>query len=309
MLVSVIIPTYNSEKYIISAINSVLAQTYQNFEIIIVDDGSNDNTGSIIENIKDHRIKYLYQENSGPASARNNGLKNANGEFIAFLDADDLWKSEKLQIQIDAFNNNKNICLIYNALSVQTELSKEYEIKRFHNYDKFNLIKNLLINPLGSVPYPSTVMIKKSYIDETGYFDTDLFTGEDWDLWLRLAFKADFYYIDQILTERFKPKTSITSSINLERAEYCHVKVLNTFFNNQFMDKSYKSLKSEAFSSMYFKLASSYLYRYKDCIERKSYINFYNSFIYNPVSLFKLDRIKFLVKLLLRAIILRYNIF
>ena len=95
-LVSVIIPTYNSAGYIEEALESVFEQTLQDFEIIVVDDGSTDGTGEVLRKYGD-RIRYIYQENNGPASARNGGIRVARGEYIAFLDADDLWVSTKLE--------------------------------------------------------------------------------------------------------------------------------------------------------------------------------------------------------------------
>ena len=99
-LVSVVMPAYNSEKYIAESIESVLNQTFKNFEIIVVDDGSTDNTRKIISDYKDNRIRYYYQENLGSGAARNLGLSNSRGNWIAFLDSDDLWNPVKLEEQL-----------------------------------------------------------------------------------------------------------------------------------------------------------------------------------------------------------------
>jgi len=111
-LVSVVIPVYNSAEYIVETIKSALAQHYKPFEVIVVDDGSTDNTKDLLEPYL-HRISYLYKENGGPASARNTGVNNAKGEYIAFLDADDLWMPEKLARQMDVFNQDKSIGLVH----------------------------------------------------------------------------------------------------------------------------------------------------------------------------------------------------
>lgn len=99
-LISVVIPTYNRAHYVCEAIDSVLAQTYKNIEIIAVDDGSTDNTKDIIQQYSS-RIKYIYQNNAGPSAARNNGIKQSNGDLIAFLDSDDIWLAEKLERQVE----------------------------------------------------------------------------------------------------------------------------------------------------------------------------------------------------------------
>jgi len=285
MLVSVVIPAYNSEKYIDKAINSVLNQTYQDFEIIIIDDGSVDNTRQIIENTNDSRIKYIYQENSGPAAARNNGIKNASGEYIAFLDSDDVWLPEKLEKQIKILKKESDICLVFTAFVMQDEGKEKKEIYRFKTYKNEKLVKNLLLNPMATVPYPSTVMIKKSYLDMVGYFDTELYTSEDWDLWMRLATKANFYYIDEVLVNRFRPKTSITSSLDLSKVEECYLKVVNNFFDQ---NAAYSKLKLQGFSYVYFNLALAYFYRNLPCPPFKKVLDFiFKSIKDNPAYLFE----------------------
>lgn len=125
-LVSIITPCYNGAKYISETIDSVLAQTYAQWEMIIVDDGSKDNSDEIIRNYmeKDERIKFFQQENAGSAAARNNGIRNANGQYIALLDADDLWEPEFLQEQI-AFMTEKDAVCVYCSYKCIDENSNE----------------------------------------------------------------------------------------------------------------------------------------------------------------------------------------
>ena len=116
-LISVIIPTYNRRDKVTYAVKSVLDQTYSNIEVIIIDDASTDNTEAEIKKIKDDRIRYIYLEkNHGAAGARNVGIKEANGTYIAFQDSDDIWEKEKLQIQIDKMAGNDNVGLVYCAM-------------------------------------------------------------------------------------------------------------------------------------------------------------------------------------------------
>ena len=113
-MISVIIPTYNREKFLPATIDSVLRQTYSDYEIIVVDDGSTDGTQEVIEKLYGGKLKYIYKNNGGPASARNVGLKNASGNYIAFLDSDDLWFPEKLETQIRFMEkNHSQITLVY----------------------------------------------------------------------------------------------------------------------------------------------------------------------------------------------------
>ena len=125
-LVSIITPCYNGSKYIAETIESVLSQTYHNWEMIIIDDGSKDNSKQVVENytVKDNRIKYLYQNNAGSAAARNNGIRCANGRYIALLDADDIWLPEFLEKQIN-FMKEKNAICVCCAYSRIDDMSQE----------------------------------------------------------------------------------------------------------------------------------------------------------------------------------------
>ena len=114
-LISVIIPAYNHAKYLSEAIQSVLNQTYQNFEILIVDDGSTDNTRQVVQNYTDQRIKYIYQENRGLAASRNAGLRVTQGEYVAFLDADDIFLPHKLEVQLDWFEAHPSCGMVFSG--------------------------------------------------------------------------------------------------------------------------------------------------------------------------------------------------
>lgn len=193
--VSVIIPTYNAGQYIKDAIKSALNQTYKNIEIIVVDDGSIDDTGEVVKN---YEIKYLRKANGGPASARNVGIKEARGEYIAFLDADDLWLPEKLQEQIDFAANNKSMGLVHS--DVITKYSNgETKIKR---KGKDNYCRNEFYNLfMGNFITNSSVLAPKRHFEVFGSFDEspDLIANEDYDMWLRIASKHDIAYINKPL--------------------------------------------------------------------------------------------------------------
>jgi len=182
--VSVIIPTYNRAKYLPKAIDSVLNQTYQDFEIIIVDDGSIDNTKDILAKY-DGKIRYFYQENKGPSAARNLGIKKACGEYVAFLDADDIWFPDKLDKQLGIFNNDDKIGLVHSQMYVISNnnlasLSQNIKPKRLPGSSFAELLF------YGSGP-PSTFMVKHKCFKKTGLFDKNLKTLEDLDMAVRIA--------------------------------------------------------------------------------------------------------------------------
>lgn len=148
-LISVIIPVYNCEKYINEAINSVLKQNYYPLEIIVVDDGSTDKTQEKIKEFGS-QITYIYQKNGGTAKARNNGIKNAKGDYFAFLDADDIWVENKLKMQMEIFAKNPEIDLVFG------------QIQQFYSPDLDESIKKqIYCHPQPMVGYSSTVMLIK----------------------------------------------------------------------------------------------------------------------------------------------------
>jgi glycosyltransferase involved in cell wall biosynthesis len=189
--VSIVIPTYNSVKSLPKAINSILSQTYHDYEIIIVDDGSIDNTKDVVdEYLKKYpeKIKYFYQQNKRPAAARNLGIKNANGELSAFLDADDVWHPRFLEKTIKLYESNDlDWIIIDNDFVLFDEDGNVIERRRRHNLvrDKDELYVRLLReNIIGS---PANVVVKRSCFYNVGFFDESLAIKEDWDMWVRFA--------------------------------------------------------------------------------------------------------------------------
>lgn len=144
--ISVIIPIYNDALYIKEALLSVLSQGIEKLEIIVIDDGSTDNYEEKINNFNDPRIRLIKQLNSGAAEARNNGIRNANGEYIAFLDADDIWAPNKLKIQLEALNNRTDINMVYGQVkefydtSIKGHANLQKEVKTFLGYSPISLL-------------------------------------------------------------------------------------------------------------------------------------------------------------------------
>ncbi|MCD0471083.1 glycosyltransferase [Flavobacterium sp. JAS] len=190
-LVSIIMPAFNAGSYIETSIKSVLEQTYQNWELIIIDDGSLDDTGIICKGYaaKDKRIIYIYQDNAKQAIARNNGIKNARGEILAFLDSDDLWLSNKLELSLlhfdlenfdliftDAYFSNKDQLDIFDPKMEKMGIPKK---TYFGNTGIANFIE------VNQIPI-LTVLVKKAAVEQINFFDENCVPAEDYDLWLRL---------------------------------------------------------------------------------------------------------------------------
>lgn len=240
--ISVIIPTYNRAKLINRSLSSVLNQTYNNIEIIIIDDGSTDNTKKIIKKFKDNRIKYIkLKKNKGPGYARNIGIKKSKGEFIAFQDSDDIYHKDKLEKQIINLKKNNSdldfckICLYSNNKDKIVFPTLKQENKIFNN-----LILDELI--YGNFISTQSILIKKCIIEKY-FFDPDLPRLIDYDLVLRIASKINFSYTQEILVDLFRNNDSIgKSSSKLNKSK----KILYSrdyYFNKTQKDIFIKSLK------------------------------------------------------------------
>ncbi len=172
-LTSVIIPVYNCDRYLPEAIESVLNQTYQQFEIIVVDDGSTDKTAQIATIFSD-KIRYVYQENSGPSTARNTGIKIAKGEIITFLDADDLWSQNKLQLQLAYLGENPSQEVVIGCTQFM-QLTLGDERQKFAEIGEPRIFLNL-----------GSAIFRKSVFEQVGLFDETLRYSEDVD-WFNRA--------------------------------------------------------------------------------------------------------------------------
>ncbi len=215
--ISIIIPIYNAAGFIGEAIESLAAQTFSPSEIIVVDDGSTDNTKLVLDGlISGGDIKYIFQENQGPAAARNTGIKNSHGEFIAFLDADDIWSSDKLQRQMELFNN-PSVGLVYSDVEY---FGDPYKFKLFsesvRKFYRGRVTSDLLRHNF--IP-TSSVIVRRSLFDEAGYFlenNVKLGIGEDYHLWLRLSLLSEFDFVEDPLVRYRIHGSQVTNGSRLK---------------------------------------------------------------------------------------------
>lgn len=195
-LVSVIIPAYNSAAYTVETVESVLAQTYRNFEVIVVDDGSTDHTREALAPYAD-RIHYLYKSNGGACSARNEGIRHAKGEYIACLDCDDLWLPDKLEYSLPVLEQNPDMGFVFSLCytidsvgKITGEVHYTFELEQAY---LGLLMQNFVMAP--------TVVMRRSCLEQVGLFDESIFIPADWDLWLRLAHRFRVGYVNRPLSK------------------------------------------------------------------------------------------------------------
>ena len=189
--VSVIIPTYNRASLLPRALESVLRQTFRDSEVIVVDDGSTDHTQTVMRRF-DGKVKYVRQNNQGSAAARNRGIQESSGEYIAFLDSDDYWVPEKLEEQVKILDTYKNVGIVYARMPIINEKGEKIGMKPAGISGKN--FKELL-EVWGDLP-TSTVMTRRVCFEKAGMFDTSLVTMQDIDMWLRIARFYELYEIE-----------------------------------------------------------------------------------------------------------------
>ena len=255
--ISVIIPCYNAEKMIRETIESVLAQTYQDFEIIVVDDGSTDHSKEIIQSFGE-KVKYIYQENGGQSAARNTAIRASNGKYLAFVDADDLWFPEKLEKQLKRMNETgvdwcfcdceifvdetKNIVGVYSQLVYPPQTG--------------NVAVDLLMGNFIASPTP---IVSKKIFEKAGYFDEspEIRSGEDWEEWVRITIISKVEYVAETLARYRVHSASVTNNEDPEKVYYSHVAAVNKLCD-QFPEelgnfrKDALSNYAEIFSKMYY---------------------------------------------------------
>ena len=198
-LVSVVMSCYNYGHYLPYALQSVMDQTYTNLEIIVVNDGSTDNTDQVMQPfLSNPKVRYIKQKNRGQANAKNTGIKNASGKYVAFLDADDLWDREKLEKQLKLFSD-MNTGVVFSGLKFINQSGQLIDYKLIGKYfvpHRGNVTQYLIFDNF--IPFSSSVVLK-DLLDRHGIFNEKLKMTIDWDLWLRLSLHCHFDFIKEPL--------------------------------------------------------------------------------------------------------------
>ncbi len=210
-MITIIVPSYNSAHLISTTLDSIIQSTYQSYEVLIIDDESTDNTKVIVEPyLRDKRFNYIYQDNKGLAGARNTGIEHAKGQYLVFLDSDDVILPDKLQAQSEYLNTHPEIDLVYSNSQwfVEDDLNNTLPVK-FPVYEG-DVLPFLLY---GNFIHVNSVMVRASKVKQLGGFDENFRELEDWDLWMRLAIqKSQFAHTPGILSKVRIRKGSMTSN-------------------------------------------------------------------------------------------------
>jgi glycosyltransferase involved in cell wall biosynthesis len=213
--VSVIVPAYNTARYLRAAIDSVLNQTYDDWELIIIDDGSTDETRSVVHSYVPTlgvKLRYLYQSNRGLPAARNTGIQEAEGEFIAILDADDVWLSARLSRGVAVLDGNPDVGLVHSGVARIDANGAVVSIPVFPLKYRSGKMAIHLLTRRANIACP-TVMFRKQCLGAVGLFDETMGATEDRDLWFRIAERYEIAYIDEVLAHaRFTPRSMSSDS-------------------------------------------------------------------------------------------------
>lgn len=303
--VSVIIPTYNRAQLIAMAIDSVLAQTYKDLEIIVVDDSSTDNTEELVKGFikRDNRIKYIKHDiNKGGAEARNTGIKNARGDYVAFLDSDDMWVSEKLERQINIFEENDDIALVYSNFIRVNDAGEHIGlgIKPKTIISGF-IFREILLRKV-YVPL-QTWIVRKDCFEEVGGFDTEFRTSHDRDMIVRIARQYKIFGVKEPLTLfRRHTITPRLRNVSTKRLEYYWFKFLDKLFSDTKDGLISDNIKKKMIADYRFTAGKGYFLEYNAKLARRRFFqsiknNPYQpqTYIYLLLTLFGPNGLKYLI--------------
>ncbi|TVR07206.1 MAG: glycosyltransferase [Phormidium sp. GEM2.Bin31] len=250
--ITVVIPVYNGEATVQATINSILQQTFSDFELLVIDDGSTDNTALQVDEISDYRIRRLPYENAGLAASRNRGLEQARGTYISFLDADDLWHQEKLQAQYERLIHPPNThpslqslyAVAYSWTDYIDELGQWLKPGSYLNLDGDALAHLLLADFLES---GSNALIRTEAARQVGGFDESLPAAEDWDFFLKLA--ARYFFVCVPKAQIYYRVTPTSMSSNLQQQEFACLTILDRAFNKA--TQALDFLRSQSLANLY----------------------------------------------------------
>ncbi|MDP9201090.1 MAG: glycosyltransferase [Gemmatimonadota bacterium] len=295
--VSLIVPTYNCAPYLVEAIESVLNQTYKAAEIIVVDDGSTDNTEEVLKSyVEKGFVRYIRQNKQGPGSARNVGIRSATGDYIAFLDADDALTENSLGARVALLQAFPQMSFVFSdyfhqdqeSSDVVAVLKKERFLEKFaglaSNTSNGRLFSSASFDDVFDIPFfahANTVLVRRATLDKVGLFRTDIVTGEDTDMWLRLAKNGVIGYVDAPLAYYKRFRGTLTTKDPLKYGED-RLRFLDVLQKEHASFSNASSVISRRLGLVHYDLGCHY-YGEKKILQAQRY--FLKSILSNPRSL------------------------
>jgi glycosyltransferase involved in cell wall biosynthesis len=283
--VSVIIPAYNRAHLIGAAIESVLQQEFQDFEVVIIDDGSQDHTAEVVKQFSDERLRYFYQDHHGISAAMNAGLRQARGKYIARLDSDDLWLPHMLARLVPVLEARPEIGLVYSRAQAMDEQGHLLgEIRGLPEWFPGDSFGSMLY---GDVTCNISLLARTVCFERAGYFDETMVVNEDWDMYLRIARHYRFAFVDQVVACFRYHSGNITNTGAVQHLN-SRAQVLDKIFSQPDLPAAALQLKRQAYFNVYTWVGTCWL-------SQKSYRqaarNFHRALYtcrYSPVALLKL---------------------
>lgn len=256
--INVIVPTYNNAKYLREAIDSILNQSAAHYDILVVDDGSTDETRDIVSSYG-NQVRYLYQENQGLAVARNTGIANTKGKYFTFLDGDDLWEPDNLEIKLDIMEQDDSIGAAFSDFTLfndtviiaESGIQVQYPIffrrghslesifskqQTFHmkNGNELRLFRGNIFNSLlfGNFINACSILVRRESQEQVGFFRPELRTQQDYEYWLRFSQENDFCFVDRALVHYRRHSTQLTAHKNMARIIGTVIGILTPYYEN-----------------------------------------------------------------------------
>lgn len=304
--VSVIVPCYNTEKYLYESLNSIYSQTYSNIEVILINDGSTDRTEEILldyENKYHESTKYFFINNSGPSNARNIGIKNSTGEYICFMDSDDILINDSIEKRIKILNTQSDTALVCtdSYMIMENEVSNTRLSSLVGPVFSGNVFLEMLKKNFIST---QTVIMRRSVVETIGYFNESYIRSEDYEYWLRITRKYKITYINEPLAYTRVRNGSLSTNMKNDM-DISLIEVYKSVFKNFELNREeHKTLKKRMNSVIYYlnlRMAKEFFIR-KNIVETKNclkkiikirkkikHIIIYVLILFSPNFLFKLS--------------------
>ncbi|MEZ5361550.1 MAG: glycosyltransferase [Bryobacterales bacterium] len=250
--VSIIVPTYNRRAFLADALESIWAQTYQDFEVIVVDDGSTDDTREYLEGLREPRLRSLFRPHAGVCEAANAGLRAARGELVARLDSDDTWLPDMLEVEIAALDARPDAGLVYaRAQFVDAKGNPKGRTTGMPLRFPGDSLRSMLYEDCTT---QCTIVARRKALEVIGLYDSDLATSEDWDLWLRFARRHTFVFLDRVTAHYRMHEGNSTSNRNrLRFATMLETrrKVLDKFFSDDNVPVAAQAMRPRAYGNYF----------------------------------------------------------